>query len=66
MEINLFDNNFSHTTYANPYRPVDNLSYKKPPVVEWDGVTVFTDKDLMSPWVDKVDTKYKIAWLVES
>lgn len=32
---------------------------------KFDGATVFTDKDILSPWVDKVETKYKIAWLVE-
>ena len=32
---------------------------------EFDGVTVFTDKDIASPWVDNVKTKYKVAWLVE-
>jgi len=32
---------------------------------EFDGVTVFTDKDFMSPWVDQVKSKYKVAWLVE-
>ena len=28
-------------------------------------MTVFTDKDIASPWVDNVNTKYKVAWLVE-
>ena len=32
---------------------------------EFDGVTVFTDKDFMSPWVDQVKSRYKVAWLVE-
>lgn len=66
MEINLFDNNFSHTTCANPHRPVDNLSYKKPPVVEWDGVTVFTDEYCLTDIPHKVNSRYKIAWALES
>ena len=32
---------------------------------EFEGVAVFTDKDIMSPWVDQVKSKYKVAWLVE-
>ena len=32
---------------------------------KFDGVTVFTDKNLLSPWVDKVQTRYKVAWIVE-
>ena len=40
--------------------------------IEWvhaaptfDGPTVFTDKDLLSPWVDQVRCKKKVAWILE-
>ena len=76
VKINLFDRLVA--PHANEYWGFHNFSSEfEPKYIEWirqdiglglpkfDGVTVFTDKDITSPWVDTVDTKYKIAWLVE-
>lgn len=64
MLINLFDNNFPN--YANPTRPVLDLQYIKPPLRKWDGVTVFTDEFCFTDIPLKIDSKYKIAWALES
>jgi hypothetical protein len=69
-QINLFDDNFYRPPdykdlYANIYRPVPELEYL-PRLMEWNGITVFTDTCCFDPAVDLVKTKYKIAWLIES
>ena len=61
LKINIFDS----------LTPEGYKEYTKEEV-EWvhkegafDGPTVFTDKDLLSPWVNKVQTNHKIAWILE-
>jgi len=70
VEINLFDKNFAHSFEEDGF---DTCSAgREPKVVKWvrnnltwDGVTVFTDWFLADEIVDKVKSKYKVAWLVE-
>jgi hypothetical protein len=38
----------------------------RPPVLEFEGITVFTDELCFTDLVDKVKSKYKIAWILES
>jgi hypothetical protein len=76
IKINLFDS-LTPENYLNFWDTQNFSSEFEPTLVEWlregsglglpefDGVTVFTDKDLLSPWVDKVKSKYKIAWILE-
>lgn len=76
IKVNLFDS--LAPPHYDEYWGRQNFSSEfEPTKIEWlkqgtamgypefDGVTVFTDKDLLSPWVDKVQTKYKVAWIVE-
>tara|TARA_A100001391_G_scaffold195356_1_gene172600 strand:+ start:184 stop:1107 length:924 start_codon:yes stop_codon:yes gene_type:complete len=76
IKVNLFDS--LAPPHYDEYWGCQNFSSEfEPTKIEWlkqgtglghpefDGVTVFTDKDFMSPWVDNVKTKYKVAWLVE-
>ena len=76
IKVNLFDS-LGPDNYYEYWQSHNFSSEFEPKKVQWvyesrgkghekyDGVTVFTDKDILSPWVDRVDTKYKIAWLVE-
>tara|TARA_R110000824_G_scaffold12890_4_gene56209 strand:+ start:5859 stop:7013 length:1155 start_codon:yes stop_codon:yes gene_type:complete len=61
LEVNIFD-----SMAPEDYREFSEEKIKwirKAP--EFKGVTVFTDKDLLSPWVDNVKSNQKVAWLVE-
>ncbi len=71
MKINLFDGLFDHSKNEDGFYTCS--MGRKPQEVEWvknnlswDGVTVFTDTHFNSPIVDRVQSKYKIAWLLES
>lgn len=66
MKINLFDTNTGPDPYANMHWPCPEIEYMKPPHLEWDGISVFTDEMALSPIVDEVKSKYKIAWAFES
>jgi len=66
MKINFFDSNTGNSPFANMHWPVSGIEYIKPPLLEYDGITVFTDEFCFNPIVDKVKSKYKIAWAFES
>lgn len=70
IEVNLFDSNFQHTknivgvltsTYLYPPKDIKWVDKK----MNYDGITVFTDSYLNSPYVDSVRSKLKVAWLME-
>lgn len=76
IKVNLFDR--LAPEFYDEYWGFHNFSSEfEPTKVEWlkqnigmgypefDGVTVFTDKSLLDPWVDQVKTNHKVAWLVE-
>tara|TARA_R110000803_G_scaffold208302_1_gene276885 strand:- start:27 stop:866 length:840 start_codon:yes stop_codon:yes gene_type:complete len=71
MEINLFDGLFDHSKNEDGFytcsmgREPQEVTWVRRNMV-WGGVTVFTDSHFMSPIVDEVVSKYKIAWLLES
>jgi len=67
--VNLFDQNFSHST---SYYGFDSSSLTKPKKMNWvrnlspwDGVTVFTDYMCDPKLVCSIESKKKIAWLME-
>ncbi len=66
MKINLFDTNRGAGTYFNNHWPEPLIEYLAKPVLEYDGITVFTDEMCFSPFVNQVQSKFKIAWAVES
>lgn len=70
IEINLFDQNFSHIKSQRGY---DASCFHPPEIgkwtrnnMVWKGDTVFTDEYCFSSCVDNVSTNRKIAWLMES
>jgi hypothetical protein len=71
IKVNLFDSLFDHShgedgCYTSSFGrcPKEGMWVKNNLV--WDGVTVFTDSHFNNPIVDKVQSKIKIAWLLES
>lgn len=66
MKINFFDTNTGPSPLVNNHWPTQEVQYIKPPLIEYDGITVFTDELCFHPIVDKVKSKCKIAWALES
>ena len=70
LHVNLFDKNFSHSYKEDGFDTVS--AGLQPTKLEWirdlhnwEGVTVFTDHYIAENIVDVVNSKYKVAWLVE-
>ena len=68
LKVNLFDNEFAHTKKQLGF---DSSCLIKPTKIEyirnqmeWDGITIFTNNQL--EMVDKVKSKYKVAWMAEA
>lgn len=70
IKVNLFDTNFAHTkdivgvytsTYLYPPKKIEWVERQ----YNYDGITVFTDSMIIDPIVDKVQSKIKVAWLME-
>ena len=68
MKINLFDtNNPACNLWLNGWQPhhCKDVEYIRPPLLEFDGATVFTDELMIHPVVDQVTSKYKFGLFVE-
>ncbi len=70
LEVNIFDNNFTHTESMLGYITCSDTL--KPTKIKWlnglseySGITIFTDNFINHPMVDEVKTKTKIFWLIE-
>lgn len=70
LTVNIFDNNFAHTkdlvgcltsTYLYPPSRLKWVGR----VMDFDGITVFTDDMIFDKVVDRVKSRLKIAWLME-
>lgn len=73
LEVNIFDKNFKHTIKTEGFDTAS--SGRKPTLIKWvrekyifDGPTIFTEAYILKNThiIDKVKSKYKIAWLQES
>ena len=71
FKVNLFDSLFDHSydedgcfTSSFGRCPKEGEWVKN--IMDWDGVTVFTDNHFDKEIVDRVSSKIKIAWLLES
>jgi hypothetical protein len=70
LEVNLFDREFIHTEQLLGYITCsDTLQPTKIKwingLMEYDGITVFTERFLESPLVDSVKSRLKVFWLLE-
>jgi len=69
--VNIFDNTCQHHLkdygcwMSTDKRPPKNIKFIQRQY-EFDGITLFTDDYILSPEVDKVNSKIKIAWCLES
>jgi len=69
ISVNLFDTNNPETNKCfNGYWPecLKEIEYIRPPLLNFDGISLFTDELCFHPIVDRINSKYKIAWAMES
>lgn len=71
LTVNLFDNTCQHHLREDGYwtstegRRPKNIKFIQK-LMSFDGITLFTDDYILSEEVDRVTSKYKIAWCLES
>lgn len=67
IQINFFDSTIPlKDKWANIWWPCNEIEYVRPPVLKWDGISVFTDNFLTNiDLLKNLDSKWKIAWLIE-
>ncbi len=67
MKINMIDINIAHAANYNGTlengRSTKNIEYSRPPIQNYDGITIVTDKFIDK--VNQVNSKYKVAWIME-
>lgn len=64
MIINLFDMDFRHLPISVHGKISDKIEYTRDNFI-WSGITVFTGAYIGSDVVHRVDSKIKIAWILE-
>lgn len=64
MIVNLFDFNFRQSVCSVAYQTPQHIEYVRDQT-DFDGVTLFTDGYINDGSVDRVRSRYKIAWLRE-
>lgn len=64
MLVNLFDFNFRQSVCSVAYQTPQHIQYVRDQA-SFDGVTLFTDGYINDGSVDRVRSRYKIAWLRE-
>lgn len=64
MLVNLFDFNFRQSVCSVAYQTPERIQYVRD-LTTFDGVTIFTDGYINDGSVDRVRSRYKIAWLHE-
>lgn len=64
MLVNLFDFNFRQSVCSVAYQTPQHIQYVRD-MTDFDGITLFTDGYINDGSVDRVRSRYKIAWLRE-
>ena len=62
--LNLWDENFRHQSCSTWGKRARNVGYRRD-LLEWNGITLFTDAYLHSEAPDRVHSRRKIGWLLE-
>ena len=65
IEINLFDSTFPHQACSVALQTPQIMRYVRG-LMHWHGITMFVDGELYAPYVDDVESRYKIGWLHEA
>lgn len=64
MVLNLWDENFRHQQCSTLGKAARNVEYRRD-LLEWDGVTLFTDSHVYSEAPGRVRSGRKVGWLLE-
>ena len=71
LQINLFDSLCAHSqayygfwTFSNFFLP-QKVEWMVPPVLDYEGISLFSDKHLVPGLIASVKSTYKVAWLYE-
>lgn len=64
MLVNLFDALWPQSSCSTAYQESQYIEYVRG-LMEFDGVTIFTDSHINEPIVDEVKSRYKVGWLRE-
>lgn len=64
LTLNLFDNNFPNQVCSVANQTPKTCRYVRNQM-EWDGITLFTDKYIYDGTAAKVQSRYKVGWLHE-
>lgn len=64
MLVNIFDSNFDHTNCSTAFQTSRYIEYARR-LMDFDGVTLFTDEWINNPIVEQVNSRYKVGWLRE-
>lgn len=64
IEINLFDSTFTHQSCSVALQTPTLMRYVRG-LMYWHGITVFVDGEMYAPYVDDVESRFKIGWLHE-
>ena len=70
LQLNLFDNNFRHLhndngEYSMVHEKIPRYIRYVRDLYEYDGITIFTDQFLEKDFINRVNSKYKIGWIIE-
>lgn len=65
IEINLFDSTFTHQACSVALQTPRLMRYVRG-LMHWHGITVFVDGEMYAPYVDDVESRFKIGWLHEA
>lgn len=63
--LNLFDSNFPGQACSVMGQTPTLMRYVRDQMI-WDGITVFTDGQMYAPYIDDMQSRYKIGWLHEA
>ena len=70
LQLNLFDNNFRHLhndngEYSMVHEKIPRYIRYVRDLYDYDGITIFTDQFLEKDFINEVNSKYKIGWIIE-
>ncbi len=65
MKLNLFDDEFRHLKISVHDKDSNKIEYIRDQL-NWNGITIFTDRNLRQDLIKAVNSKIKIGWLLEN
>lgn len=65
LTLNLFDDNFAGRQFCSVANQVPKTLRYVHNMMQFDGITIFTDGNMFGPYPDVVKSKHKVGWLHE-